>query len=231
MLTPPKTSMWDVYELNYMVTCTISENCISQASGRLRYNCGVSCIFCYILFILVSASCGLLRTSCTVDAILVYTMTEPRQLLEGSSEIKHKTYVKIFILVLRTGTVESSSSQMRPCSLETPTNSWGHLHSHCHRMVSCFCLLLWGWRRFVPPKRQAFTKLLAVIYEITVLFIVVAPRGMNMWRELYWAEWIYVNTELSIVCNLSSCPCNRPWRPIGFWDVKDPTLSRQSAHS
>jgi hypothetical protein len=25
--------------------------------------------------------------------------------------------------------------------------------------------------------------------------------------------------------------CNRPWRPIGFWDVKDPTLSRQLAHS
>jgi hypothetical protein len=24
--------------------------------------------------------------------------------------------------------------------------------------------------------------------------------------------------------------CNRPWRPIGLWDVKDPTLSRQSAH-
>jgi hypothetical protein len=24
---------------------------------------------------------------------------------------------------------------------------------------------------------------------------------------------------------------NRPWRPIGLWDVKDPTLSRQSAHS
>jgi hypothetical protein len=27
-----------------------------------------------------------------------------------------------------------------------------------------------------------------------------------------------------------SYPCNRPWRPIGLWDVKDPTLSRQSAH-
>jgi hypothetical protein len=22
----------------------------------------------------------------------------------------------------------------------------------------------------------------------------------------------------------------RPWRPVGLWDVKDPTLSRQSAH-
>jgi hypothetical protein len=24
---------------------------------------------------------------------------------------------------------------------------------------------------------------------------------------------------------------NRPWWPIGLWDVRDPTLSRQSAHS
>jgi hypothetical protein len=28
-----------------------------------------------------------------------------------------------------------------------------------------------------------------------------------------------------------SYPRNGPWRPIGLWDVKDPTLSRQSAHS
>jgi hypothetical protein len=25
-----------------------------------------------------------------------------------------------------------------------------------------------------------------------------------------------------------SYPCNRPWRPMGLWDVQDPTLSRQS---
>jgi hypothetical protein len=25
-------------------------------------------------------------------------------------------------------------------------------------------------------------------------------------------------------------PCNRPWRPIGLWDVEAPTFSRQSAH-
>jgi hypothetical protein len=28
-----------------------------------------------------------------------------------------------------------------------------------------------------------------------------------------------------------SNPSNRPWRPIGLWDVEDPTLSRQSVHS
>jgi hypothetical protein len=25
-------------------------------------------------------------------------------------------------------------------------------------------------------------------------------------------------------------PCNSPWRPIGLWDVRAPTFSRQSAH-
>jgi hypothetical protein len=25
------------------------------------------------------------------------------------------------------------------------------------------------------------------------------------------------------------CPCNRPWRPIGLWDVEDPTIDTQVA--
>jgi hypothetical protein len=29
---------------------------------------------------------------------------------------------------------------------------------------------------------------------------------------------------------MSSCPCNRPWRPIRVWDVEAPTFSRQSVH-
>jgi hypothetical protein len=31
-----------------------------------------------------------------------------------------------------------------------------------------------------------------------------------------WKRWSY--------------PCNRPWRPIGLWDVEAPTFSRKSAH-
>jgi hypothetical protein len=42
---------------------------------------------------------------------------------------------------------------------------------------------------------------------------------------------ILVNTAAFRVSKVKSYPCNRPWRPIGLWDVKDPTLSRQSAHS
>jgi hypothetical protein len=27
-----------------------------------------------------------------------------------------------------------------------------------------------------------------------------------------------------------SYPCNRPWRPIGLWDIKDPKFCKESAH-
>jgi hypothetical protein len=27
-----------------------------------------------------------------------------------------------------------------------------------------------------------------------------------------------------------SYPCNRPWKPIGLWDIEAPTFSRQSGH-
>jgi hypothetical protein len=37
-------------------------------------------------------------------------------------------------------------------------------------------------------------------------------------QNFYWQHW------------LVSYPCNRTWMPIGLWDVKDPTLSRQSAY-
>jgi hypothetical protein len=36
---------------------------------------------------------------------------------------------------------------------------------------------------------------------------------------------LHIYRELQI-----SYPCNRPWRPIGLWDVEVPTFSRQSAH-
>jgi hypothetical protein len=40
---------------------------------------------------------------------------------------------------------------------------------------------------------------------------------------------IISNFPVSLRHLVYSYPRNRPWRPIGLWDVKDPTLSRQSA--
>jgi hypothetical protein len=50
------------------------------------------------------------------------------------------------------------------------------------------------------------------------------PIEVNSWIHiriayLWWPKTLEKNY-----------PRNRPWRPIGLWDVKGPTLSRQSAH-
>jgi hypothetical protein len=56
-----------------------------------------------------------------------------------------------------------------------------------------------------------------------------------------WKVWKYTRVTDCFNCLLTQiiiCPCkkkvtlprNSPWRHIGLWDVKDPTLSRQSAH-
>jgi hypothetical protein len=50
-------------------------------------------------------------------------------------------------------------------------------------------------------------------------------------NNAYGAGQYRINISFSIVKKKVKLSCNRPWRPIGLWDVKDPTLSRQSAHS
>jgi hypothetical protein len=49
----------------------------------------------------------------------------------------------------------------------------------------------------------------------------------RMWRS----EFLCKNS-VTLMKNryMESYLCNRPWRPIGLWDVEAPTFSRQSAH-
>jgi hypothetical protein len=64
-------------------------------------------------------------------------------------------------------------------------------------------------------------------YRVTRIDIVGRARGSVTWRK-----WSYEEREPSIGAQpYGSYPRNRLRRPIGLWDVKDPTLSRQSAHS
>jgi hypothetical protein len=44
------------------------------------------------------------------------------------------------------------------------------------------------------------------------------------------SKWMLIN-KVPEVRKKESYPRNRPWRLRGLWDVKDPTLSRHSAHS
>jgi hypothetical protein len=61
-------------------------------------------------------------------------------------------------------------------------------------------------------------------------------------RYKYWQSTVFESyvpiflrdsygTDVSLEKKKVKLSRNRPWRPIGLWDVKDPTLSRQSAHS
>jgi hypothetical protein len=47
-----------------------------------------------------------------------------------------------------------------------------------------------------------------------------------------WENSIKMGAEVCIVegSRQVNGKCNRPWRPIGLWDVEAPTFSRQSAH-
>jgi hypothetical protein len=51
-------------------------------------------------------------------------------------------------------------------------------------------------------------------------------------RVLKGIDWLPINIlyDLKLLLMMKSYPRNRPWRPIGLWNVGDPTLSRQSAH-
>jgi hypothetical protein len=58
--------------------------------------------------------------------------------------------------------------------------------------------------------------------------------GIAFWDTLYKELRYNYHSFLSRVWRLAellkSYPYNRPWRPIGLWDVETPTFSRQSAH-
>jgi hypothetical protein len=53
-----------------------------------------------------------------------------------------------------------------------------------------------------------------------------------LYRVRWWTiflAWGICNKSVYVISVKRSYPCNRPWRPIGMWDVEDSTLSRQSA--
>jgi hypothetical protein len=67
-----------------------------------------------------------------------------------------------------------------------------------------------------------------LMLQIIITSNVAIPFGL-----INFYTWPFVHSSLPIFRwsqNSKAFPCNRPWRPIGLWDVKDPTLSRQSAH-
>jgi hypothetical protein len=63
-------------------------------------------------------------------------------------------------------------------------------------------------------------------------------RSMStkLWLSMRWRPYVSTRHATEYVSSTKlkkkqSYPCNRPWRPIGLWDVEAPTSSRQSAHT
>jgi hypothetical protein len=48
----------------------------------------------------------------------------------------------------------------------------------------------------------------------------------RLWWWFLKRRWFLTNWYVTVTW---AC-CNRPWRPIGLWDVEAPTFPRQSAH-
>jgi hypothetical protein len=61
--------------------------------------------------------------------------------------------------------------------------------------------------------------------------VTAAPTRLLMLLVLLLLSLVLLSLLLLILLLCESYPRNRPWSPIGLWDVKDPTLSRQSAQS
>jgi hypothetical protein len=62
--------------------------------------------------------------------------------------------------------------------------------------------------------------------------IVTNPLHQQGTLEVVWIvkqNRSVIHRPISTIINISH-PCNRPWRPIGLWEVEAPTFSRQSAH-
>jgi hypothetical protein len=63
-------------------------------------------------------------------------------------------------------------------------------------------------------------------YNIAYYIFQIFPCVPSLYRLIYFTQLVCQRVAL----RKYSYPCNKPWRPIGLWDVEAPTFSRQSAH-
>jgi hypothetical protein len=99
-----------------------------------------------------------------------------------------------------------------------------------------FCLVIWGrplWREVGSVICQSVVIIVCSSISMYIQFTFCVTHSSQL-------NTIKYNRIKNLRCvvhsynkknkKIKSYPRNRPWRPVGLWDVKDPTLSRQSAH-
>jgi hypothetical protein len=66
------------------------------------------------------------------------------------------------------------------------------------------------------------------------LFVILGNCGVPFFILFYFITKILIEQKQKTtrwkIINSKSYPCNRPWKPIGLWDVQASTFSRQSTH-
>jgi hypothetical protein len=101
-----------------------------------------------------------------------------------------------------------------------------------------------GWLRFVSRQRQKlFVRASGQAQGQIISWLKTSPHINQVTRvavcnhRASWLEFVVVEGFQppnagcpTAALKKKSYPRYRPWRPIELWDVKDPTLSRQSAH-
>jgi hypothetical protein len=113
-----------------------------------------------------------------------------------------------------------------------PIRLWGHVH-----LEVCFALCLRhgietacqtiGWNVIV----KAVCKIVAVCrMKQQGNSCIVIRRTLTPWAERKVYARLYTLRAAVQFGNVQIIFKHRSWRPAGFWDVDDPTLSRQSVH-
>jgi hypothetical protein len=93
-----------------------------------------------------------------------------------------------------------------------PVKSTQHLHTPCF------------YTRQITPS-DFFTRSSRIEIQTKHSFCIRATCPANLRYTII--RW---NSQLVKLFRVLNYPRNRPWRPIGLWDVEDPTFSRQSIH-
>jgi hypothetical protein len=93
----------------------------------------------------------------------------------------------------------------------------------CHHvLLTMRTSMVWVRERTIPTERQQLAREVSANFSGNRVL-----RGQRKWSSRQYSRF----SRPEVLCLIHKIKNDRPWRLIGLWDVKDPTLSRQSAHS
>jgi hypothetical protein len=169
-------------------------------------------------------------TSCQNNMIMMMMMMISRGRVWKSRTVRHRQ-IKVSVVLSGTTNKHSTYRNSAPWSLDLGTTRIGLLHvalNSLTRSSGAYFQVLWRRTR-VDLDMVMMRKILASTKGRTQSF---QPCSKSPFSTIYSStetrkylcslpgRWPYIRARNK------SYPCNRPWRPIGLWDVEVPTFSR-----